>query len=134
MLIEWKDKYSVKVSKFDGAHKVLIDMINQVHENMTAGKSMDVIRDIVYRLFDYAESHFMEEEKLMTLHDYPHLEAHKEQHQKFIHEVQQLKDKLDKGSNLINIQVLYFLKDWLTNHIMTTDMKYSDFFNDKGIK
>lgn len=29
-------------------------------------------------------------------------------------------------------RLIYFLKDWLTNHIMQTDWRYSVFFKEKG--
>ena len=134
MILEWKDKYSVKVARFDEAHQKLIDMINEIHDNMKAGKNIEVIRQVVIRLFDYAESHFKEEELMMVKAEYPHVEAHRQEHVKFIAEITSMREKLNTSSNLLNIQLLYFLKDWLTNLIMSTDMKYSDFFNEKGIK
>ncbi len=132
MILEWKEKYSVKIERFDNAHKKLINLINEVHENMKAGKDMEIIRKVIINLFDYAESHFQEEEELMVKYNYQHLEAHRKEHEKFIGEISNMREKLNSSSNLVNIQLLYFLKDWLTNHIMSTDMKYSEFFREQG--
>jgi hemerythrin len=40
---------------------------------------------------------------------------------------------MDTGDFMIGVEVLAFLKDWLTNHIMKSDMAYSDFLVSKGV-
>jgi len=41
---------------------------------------------------------------------------------------------MDNGDFMISIELLSFLKGWLTDHILKTDMAYSQFLIDRGVK
>jgi hemerythrin len=51
----------------------------------------------------------------------------------FVKEITDFKAKFDTANFTISIGLMSFLKDWLVNHIMVTDKKYTLFFNDKGV-
>lgn len=70
---DWKDSYSVGVKEMDNQHKVLVDLINQLHTAMTAGKGSSVAGPIISEMVRYTKFHFDAEEKLMTTHGYPGL-------------------------------------------------------------
>jgi methyl-accepting chemotaxis protein/hemerythrin len=42
--------------------------------------------------------------------------------------------QLKSGSVTLSMEVMKFLKDWLTGHIMGTDKKYSPFLRQKGVR
>jgi len=132
-LFLWNDEFSVKVGTFDGHHKRLIDLINQLHDAMSSGKGREVIGKIVNSLIEYTKYHFGEEERLMTKYVYDGLPVHKIEHQKFVDKVSDLKAKLDKGDMSVTMETMRFLKEWLSKHILETDKKYSGFFNENGV-
>jgi len=39
-----------------------------------------------------------------------------------------------KGNAAISIDLMHFLSDWLTKHIVVEDKKYSEFLISKGVK
>ena len=133
-LIDWDQKYSVKVNAMDQEHKVLIDLINQLHEAMRSGQGKWVVGEILDGLINYTHTHFAHEEALMTQHAYPDLAAHKKVHQSLIQQVEDLQKKQQEGSLTLSMEVKTFLKDWLMNHIQGVDFKYSPFFNAKGVQ
>jgi hemerythrin len=47
--------------------------------------------------------------------------------------VKDRKTKCGEGKALVTMDIMSFLKDWLTKHIQEPDKKYSSFFNSKGI-
>ncbi|MFQ5480657.1 MAG: bacteriohemerythrin [Thermodesulfobacteriota bacterium] len=130
--ITWHDRYSVGVEVFDAQHKRLFSLINNVHEAMTLGSEKEKVVAILGELLDYTNKHFSKEEELMKNAGY---EGYEDQHEKHIKLVEQLcafKDKCEHGNAMIDMKLMGFLKDWLTKHIMGTDMKYKNFFQDKG--
>lgn len=133
-LFQWNDTFSVSVSLFDGQHKELIAIINKLYDAMKEGKGKTVLRDIFRDLISYTVMHFSAEENLMQQHHYPARIEHMEQHRQLTDKVKELQSKFDDGNMFVTIEVLEFLKNWLTGHIMETDKKYSLFFNEKGLK
>ncbi len=133
-LVAWDDKLSVKVAMIDNQHKKWLDMINDLHEAMRSGKGNDIMGKILKGLLDYTRTHFSTEEQLFQQYSYPDAPAHVDQHKAFIKKIEQIKTDFDSGSMGLSIKVMTLLKDWLVNHIKTVDQKYSDFFNEQGLR
>ena len=49
-LIKWKNEFSVNISAIDTQHKKLIEIINDLHAAMSAGKANDALREIFAKL------------------------------------------------------------------------------------
>jgi hemerythrin len=58
---------------------------------------------------------------------------HKAEHDKLTVKVLEYKKKFENNEILISVELLNFLRDWLTNHIMKTDRKYGNFFKENGM-
>lgn len=132
-LFEWNDSYSVKVAVFDGHHKKLVGMINELHQAMVNRQANAVIEKILASLVDYTKYHFAEEEKLMKQHGYPGYQEQKKEHEDLVSQVADIQDRYKKGSLSVSLETMSFLKNWLSGHILGTDKKYSRFFADKGV-
>jgi hemerythrin len=132
-LITWNNDLSVNIKEFDEEHKKLISMINDLHSAMGSGKGKETIGPVLSRLVDYTKTHFAAEEKLMLKHGYPGYVSHKALHDDLTKQVVDLQKKLQEGKMLVTVQVMNFLRDWLSNHIQNTDKKYGPFFIGKGI-
>jgi len=132
-LITWSNDLSVSIKKFDEEHKKLITMINDLHMAMGSGNGKDVLGPVLARLVDYTKTHFAAEEELMQKHGYPGYVSHKALHDGLTRQVIDLQNKFGEGKVLITVQVMNFLKDWLSSHIINTDKKYSHYLNSKGV-
>lgn len=132
-LIQWSEKIGVGVEELDEQHKVLVGLINSLNDAMRERRSHEVVRDIVRRLAEYTRIHFAVEESLMRILNYPDYELHKQQHQELTESVLDLAQKLDSGKLSISFELMYFLKSWLTKHIMESDKHYTDHFLKAGI-
>jgi len=125
-LIKWTDSYSVGITEIDNQHKGLVIIINELFTYMTEGKAKDNLNIIFDHLTEYTKLHFGVEETMLFKYDYPDLDQHKLEHQKFIDKLNNLKTGFQYGKITISLETLNFLKDWLLNHIQHTDKKYSE--------
>ncbi len=132
-LFEWTPAISVGINTIDDQHKKLISLINDVSDAMKARKAKEVIGDILQQLSDYTVYHFGNEERAFDKYQYPDRANHKIAHKSYVDKIGELIERNNKGELGISISVLDFLMDWITNHIMKTDMLYVPFFKDKEI-
>ncbi|MCP5159998.1 MAG: hemerythrin family protein [Gammaproteobacteria bacterium] len=132
--IEWSNTLSVGIEEIDAQHKVLVDLLNQVHEAIQQRQGVEATNKIVERLSEYTRIHFAVEESLMRILHYPEYERHKEEHDQLIEQLNGLRAKLEEGKGSISFELAHFLKVWLTKHIMEGDKRYSPYFLEQGIK
>ncbi len=122
--IVWTDKLNLGINRIDMQHKKLCDYINALHKAMQEGGDKKRIAQLLSALRDYTETHFTEEEVFFSKSDYPHTEAHKKLHRKFVAKLVEFQERLARGSDTLSMDLLVFLKDWLIQHIMGTDKQY----------
>ena len=121
--IQWKDDYSVGVPELDEQHKGLINLINRLTEE---GHRSSVVGDTLDALDRYAREHFGTEEALLRDCGDQHLEEHAKQHRAFeewldaIKQIYRFATTPDPFADTVNA----FLRNWLINHILKTDMAY----------
>jgi hemerythrin len=132
-IFDWKEEYIVGVAQIDKQHKVLVGMINELHEAMSTGKGKTVLGKILDGMIDYTVSHFATEEKLMTQYAYPTYTVHKMVHDKFTTEALALQKKYRAGETVLTNEVSKFLSNWLKEHILQTDKLLGSFLNKKGV-
>ncbi|AFN73859.1 Hemerythrin HHE cation binding region [Melioribacter roseus P3M-2] len=132
-LFRWTDSYSVNIKSIDEQHKKLLDIINELHEAMKAGKGKEALNKIFNELVDYTRTHFSFEEKLMEKYGYSESALHKQTHQNLIKQLNELKENYEKGNTNLSINVMNFLQDWLIGHIQGSDKKYTAHLNAKGV-
>lgn len=133
-LVTWSDRYSVGVGSIDGQHQKLVDLVNQLHSAMKVGKAAPQLGKILDSLAQYTVSHFTAEEAMMQRAGYQGLAAHKLEHDKLVAKVKALQADLRSGKVVLSHDILAFLQNWLINHIMGVDKKYSSQLQAAGIR
>ncbi len=127
-LMTWTSAMSVGVPELDEDHRVLIRIINQLADSRESGDPAAILRQCLYSLLRYAEFHFAREEKVMAACDFPGFTHHKEEHRAFTAHMKDLAEALDHDeppvAEIVNQDLLYYLKDWLNHHILIEDMSY----------
>lgn len=131
--LAWSDTYSVHVKSMDAQHKQLVDLVNQLYESMKSGRGDQATNKILSLLAGYTREHFTDEEKLMQANGFPGYLQHKALHDMLTRQVVDLQRQCQTGKAKIGDEVLRFLKDWLTKHIVGSDQNYGQFLNAKGI-
>ena len=133
-LITWSDKLSVKIQSIDDQHKKLVDLLNKLNDAMAKGAAKEILKPVLDELISYTKTHFAFEEKLFAQHGYPKTEDHKKEHLALTTKALELQQGLSAGKITITLDTMIFLTDWLSKHIQGTDMQYSGFFIEKGVK
>lgn len=131
-LFHWSNDFNVDIQEIDEQHKVLIDLLNQLHEAIRGLRGKAASREILDRLAEYTRTHFLLEESLMRVTHYPGFEIHKQQHEDLIKQISELQRKLDEENASISFELLHFLKNWLIQHINESDKRFGKFFTEQS--
>ncbi len=124
--MEWVSGMSVGIDAIDNEHKMLIAMVAELSDAIDSNNTDEIVLEIFERLEVYVKKHFSREEELMAGINYTRLEAHKKQHQNFTKKISEFKKMLmENYSASIAEEVNLFLFNWLTNHILIEDMRFS---------
>ncbi|HNA20038.1 MAG TPA: bacteriohemerythrin, partial [Agitococcus sp.] len=95
-LFHWSDDFNVDIQEVDEQHKVLVDLLNQLHHAIVERRGKTASQEILNQLADYTRTHFLLEESLMRVLHYPGLEIHKQQHEDLIQQIHELQRRIDE--------------------------------------
>lgn len=132
-LVKWGPNLMIGIKRVDDQHKVLVKMINDLHKAMKTRQGQPALERIMGELVDYTVMHFGMEEKLFAKYGYEEERQHKAIHKKLVNQVVDYQKKLKSGDPTISINLMGFLKTWLTDHIKGIDTKYVPFMKENGI-
>jgi len=130
----WSQEFSVENRLIDEQHKMIFEYTNKLHDAIQRGKSKEIVDDLIIKLVDYSRNHFADEEMMMENSNYPDIGKHIAEHDEFIAKVTDYRNNFNLSSMMTAIDILNFLKDWLTNHILVTDKKYAPYLKGRGAK
>jgi len=132
-MFEWNDKLSTGVGSIDAQHRMLFSIGSELVAAMKIGQGKERMAPVLTRLIQYTEVHFAYEERLLQLHGYPGLAAHKKLHDDLTRQVRQFQKEFESGQVAISIRMLSFLDDWLRIHIGETDQGYVGLLTSRAV-
>jgi len=125
--MDWKTSYSIGLEEIDGQHKTLLALFSDITEAIARDDSWSDVHYRVVALRSFAEFHFRFEEAMMRFFGYPDAanESHCKAHRAFFERLDSivrtsLRDEVKKD-------MVRFLFDWLTEHILVSDREYAEF-------
>ena len=118
----------------DGQHTVLFGILNDLHAAMLKGQAQSLTGPLLRKLVDYTRTHFAAEESMMSAAKYPALASHRAKHLDLTTEVEDYVARFERGEVSVNLHLLNFLRDWLTNHIQKVDQEYGPWLNEHGAR
>ena len=126
--LEWNTSFDVGVEEIDEQHHILVNTINEAAVTLSENSTLDALEQITNNLLSYALYHFETEEELMIQYGYNDLckedaDAHLKRHRDFSATVVNMRNNIKANKTISKDELLTFLKDWLTNHILNTDKK-----------
>ena len=124
-LIEWNDTMSIGIEVIDRDHRLLVDLLNLLHDAVEDDQGKETTGSVLNSLSDYTEYHFSREESMLKACNYPDLARHIKAHESLKARVNEVRKDYEEGDSAdIDRYVLEFLKDWLQAHIIGRDKLY----------
>lgn len=129
MYFEWKDEYKLGVEEIDLQHKKLLGIGRKL---MTLIRTTDIldkseeVSEILNQLRNYTIEHFSKEEQFMQKKGYPDLTSHVMEHEYLRRKMRQI-DDLDIHNQDTIIKLVSFVSDWISQHILISDMKFRNY-------
>lgn len=123
---EWDAaKLSLQIREMDDEHKVLIALMNELHELHQQKAGATQLVHALDELVAYTAKHFADEEKYMESVAYPGLRIHRGVHKQLLEKLAGYQKAL-RASHQVSEDLFVFLKMWLGAHICGIDMKYAN--------
>jgi hemerythrin len=137
MALRWRSSFRCNIKEIDLQHSKLFEIsskLNILEPICVKIDFEDEILEVINELKEYTIYHFDYEEKLMEKFKYKDYDEHRCEHQTFIAKVQEMQEDCSNFNRPEIIRnITEFLTGWITAHILETDMKYTEFFNSRGI-
>ncbi|MCU0798846.1 MAG: bacteriohemerythrin [Candidatus Thermoplasmatota archaeon] len=130
-LFPWEGKYVLGIKEIDDQHRMLVGMINALHDGLMSGNGREVTGTVLQSMMEYALYHFKTEEDLMQKFGFEGYTDHRDEHLTFMESIGEMAKRHGAGEYLVSLELNEFLKEWLANHILSTDRKYAPFLRSK---
>lgn len=118
--IHWSAEYSVGNVDIDEQHKMLFQIINEFFHKDSKAAAIAVFQDVT----SYIDLHFEAEESLLRQINFPETADHIKKHDELRDKFQLIQDKLDNYDADVHHKIAMFLSNWVTQHILKSDMAY----------
>ena len=126
----WKDIYSVANERIDSEHKKLFDIAQEAFSVVDESKRGYKIKEVITNLYSYMQTHFEHEEDYMEEIDYPHIQYHKDLHQKISDNMNDFVRRLPSlNVELFEKELARLIDIALVQHIIQEDRKIIDYLN-----
>ena len=131
--VTWSDQYLLHYQPIDAQQKQLLDLLDTLYAAEKSEESSTDASIFLFKLVVFTETHFAYEERLLELVDFPKTRKHAIYHKMMKSETREIVQNYRKRRSFDREEVLLFLRDWWTNHILTEDMQYRPFLVQHGL-
>ncbi len=124
--IIWSDDFLIGIEELDYEHRCLIEDINKLYRELREHVDMGRAKVTLGTIYSRIQSHFALEENVMVSHKYAHYAQHKSEHDHLLDEYTERMTKFDRNPNLEDQKAIEdILRQWIVDHILTSDKKMS---------
>lgn len=118
---------SVSVEEIDDDHRRLVSLFNILNHAVAEGEPPEYLAAVLEELINCTVWHFSHEERLMLRYGYQGMAEHKADHAGLIESARELQEKILQSGAHVADQDIVYLERWLTEHILTADMKLGEY-------
>ena len=125
----WREEYSIGPVSLDTAHKNLLTDMNALARAINAS-ALHQTPPLLAQIQFTAARDFATEQQLMQDDEYPFLQLHIRQHQRFFEYFNELRREIELGEAdrvYLGFRVKRLLSGWMVNHILNADRHYGHY-------
>jgi hemerythrin len=115
----------------DAEHELQLQLLDTLSQTLAKGGDFAPTRHILEQFIEFSDMHFLSEQLIMRLNNYPAYEAHLEEHTRLMKKVREIRENIIHGENVSSLQLILELRDWLLHHIATEDLAFGEFLSKK---
>jgi hemerythrin len=115
----------------DAEHELQLQLLDTLSQTLAKGGDFAPTRHILEQFIEFSDMHFLSEQLIMRLNNYPAYEAHLEEHTRLMKKVREIRENIIHGENVSSLQLILELRDWLLHHIATEDVAFGEFLSKK---
>jgi hemerythrin len=130
----WKNSYSVGVQALDHQHRAIMRGLNELHEEMLGGRTNEAVAPLIRNLTSIAGAHFAAEEELMESTQFPGLAEHRAKHEELTRKIHEFIARHEMGNRAAYSQFLYFVRAYMTEHMLKEDHEYASWLAEHGVR
>jgi diguanylate cyclase (GGDEF)-like protein/hemerythrin-like metal-binding protein len=127
--LQWSETYECGEPTIDSQHRRLFDLANRLIETaMDADRDRGPFNAALEELLAHVARHFADEEGILALRRYAHLEAHRRAHAGLLARAGKLKEKAAAGDVALGELVEFLAHDVVARHLLTADRDFFPLF------
>jgi hemerythrin len=120
----WDADLELGFGAVDAEHHLQARLVSILRDAVESRRDRAVIEEILRRVEDTSNVHFMSEELLMRLHAYDHYGVHVEAHRQLINGLKELRARFESGSSADLLGSIRWVEEWLAGHIQGMDRRF----------
>lgn len=122
----WRREFETGIAEIDFQHRTLVKMYNKINAELREDSGRAVWENVTHELLGYALFHFWSEEDLAVQYGYDqerHADAaaHFDEHRDFAETINDIRMRFRAGKCVEKSELIDFLRDWLSRHILDSD-------------
>ena len=112
------------IRQVDEQHYALFSGMNSLYQAIHDEIAATQVQQRLDALVQLAKKHLADEEVLMQQAGYKDIHAHKQVHNRLLGELDRLLSRYHAKEADIEMEIVFFLKQWLVEHIFSVDKRY----------
>lgn len=124
---DMSDFLSLGIKTLDLQHEKFFKMLDELRLYSANKDNKLLIENLLEEFSAYATYHFVAEERMMKKSEFPLYEVHMQQHLFFKQKLDEFKQALEYKNEMVDEQMLNFLRKRFVVHISEQDKQYADY-------
>lgn len=122
----WEKEQQLGVATIDSEHALQGRLVAVLREAVETGREQAVIAEMLRRLEDTSNVHFMSEELMMRLDAYDQYGFHVEEHRKLLAQLAEVRARFESNPATDLLPMISWVEEWLTSHIKGMDRRFTE--------